>query len=85
MKKGKSITFQLLDPAEKNLYDYCSTIHNFSGTMKRLLMASEGFKHYQEQQETTNAPQEQEGNKENQIIYSEALRVSFFNLLLNHL
>ena len=47
-KKGKSITFQLKDPIEKDLFDYCGTIHNFSGTLKRLLMASEGFKKYQE-------------------------------------
>lgn len=53
MKKGKSITFQLLDPAEKSLFDYCNTIHNFSGTMKRLLMNSEGFKKYQAEQAAT--------------------------------
>lgn len=50
MKKGKSITFQLQDQLEKDLFEYCGTIHNFSGTMKRLLMASEGFKRYQEGQ-----------------------------------
>ena len=47
-KKGKSITFQLKDPAEKELFEYCETIHNFSGTLKRLLMGTEGFKRYQE-------------------------------------
>lgn len=48
MKKGKSITFQTKDPLEKEIYEYCGTIHNFSGTLKRLLAASEGFKKYQE-------------------------------------
>jgi hypothetical protein len=67
MKKGKSITFQLQDPFEKELYAYCNELHNCSGSIKRLIASSEGFdtwrkkKAAREQQIGTRQPIKSQG------------------------
>jgi hypothetical protein len=50
MKKGKTITFQLQDQFEKDLFNYCNELHNFSGTIKRIIGESQGFKDWKEAQ-----------------------------------
>lgn len=47
-KQGKSITYQTKDEHEKALYEYSESLHNFSGTMKRLIANSDGFKEWQQ-------------------------------------
>lgn len=56
MKKGKSLTFQLKDSHEKELYDYCKELHNCSGTIKRLIANSEGFKEWSRKKRIANTP-----------------------------
>lgn len=55
MKKGKTVTFQLQDQHEQELFKYCEQLHNFSGTIKRVLASSDGFKVWQEKEQREKA------------------------------
>jgi hypothetical protein len=56
VKKGKTITFQLQDQFEKDLFSYCNELHNFSGTIKRIIGESQGFKDWKEAQKRRSIP-----------------------------
>jgi hypothetical protein len=56
MKKGKSVTFQLQDEHERELFEYVSQMHNFSGTIKRQIGASEGFQEWKAKRKRRPAP-----------------------------
>jgi hypothetical protein len=56
VKKSKTITFQLQDEYEKDLFNYVSEQHNFSGFMKRIVGNSQGFQEWKEKQKRKVVP-----------------------------